>query len=56
MDGDLKERYPIGARVKLEGDSPDEEPREVEGYRNICGTDYLIFADGYMAFVGRVAG
>lgn len=36
-------------------DYPDEEPREVAGYRKIGTFDYLIFTDGYMAFVGRVA-
>ena len=46
--------YPIGTKVHLESDYPDEAPREVAGYRKIGRYDYLIFTDGYMAFVGRV--
>lgn len=47
--------YPIGSKVRLDCDYPDEEPREVAGHRNIRGFDYLVFTDGYMAFIGRVA-
>ena len=47
------EDYPIGSKVHLETDCPDEM-REVAGYTQIGGFDYLIFTDGYMAFVGRV--
>lgn len=47
--------YPIGTKVRLVTDYPDEDPREVAGYKNIYGCDYLIFTDGYMALVGRVA-
>lgn len=46
--------YPIGTKVRLEDDYPDEEPREVSGYKNIYGYDYLIFTDGYIALVGRI--
>lgn len=46
--------YPTGAKVRLDCDYPDEEPREVAGHKKICGFDYLIFTDGYMAFVERV--
>lgn len=48
------ENYPIGSKVHLESDYPDEAEREVAGYKQIGGFDYLIFTDGYMAFVGRV--
>ena len=46
--------YPIGSKVRLDCDYADEEPREIAGYRNIKGFDYLVFTDGYMAFIGRV--
>lgn len=46
--------YPICSKVRLDCDYADEEPREVAGYRNIKGFDYLVFTDGYMAFIGRV--
>lgn len=46
--------YPIGTKVRLDCDYPDEEPREVVGYINLYGFDYLIFKDGHMAYVGRV--
>lgn len=36
-------------------DYPNEEPREVAGHRNISGYEYLVFTDGYMALVERVA-
>lgn len=47
------EDYPIGSKVHLESDYPDEM-REVAGYKHIGKFDYLIFTDGYMAFIGRV--
>lgn len=47
--------YPVGTKVRLDSDYKDESPREVAGYKQIGGFDYLIFTDGYMAFVGRVA-
>ena len=37
--------YPIGTKVRLESDCPDEAPREVAGYRKIGRHDYLIFTD-----------
>ena len=46
--------YPIGTKVRLVTDYPDEEPREVAGYRKIGTFDYLIFTDGYIALIGRV--
>lgn len=46
--------YPIGTKVRLDCDYPDEEPREVAGHMSLYGFDYLLFTDGYMAFVGRV--
>ena len=46
--------YPIGTRVRLDSDYPNEPLREVAGYKQIGGFDYLIFTDGYMAFIGRV--
>lgn len=48
------ENYPIGSKVRLDCDYPDEEPHEVAGYKKICGFDYLVFSDGYMAFIERV--
>lgn len=47
------EDYPIGAKVRLDSDYP-EESREVAGHKRIGKFDYLIFTDEYMAFVGRV--
>ncbi len=46
--------YPIGSKVRLVEDYPSEEPREVAGYRNISGYEYLVFTDGYMALAERV--
>lgn len=48
--------YPIGARVKLEDDYPGEELHEVSGHMSLCGFAYLLFTDGYMAYVERVVG
>lgn len=48
--------YPIGTKVRLDCDYPDEELREVIGYTNLYGFDYLIFRGGYMAYIGRVVG
>ena len=48
--------YPIGARVKLEDDYPGDDLHEVTGHMSLYGFDYLLFKDGYMAYVGRVAG
>lgn len=47
--------YPIGSKVRLTTDYEGEEPREIAGYRKIFDHDYLVFTDGYMAYVGRVA-
>ena len=52
----LENKYPIGTKVRLADDYRDEEPREVAGYKNICGFNYLLFTDGYMAYVERVVG
>ena len=57
MNGELiSKQYPISAKVRLADDYQDEAPREVAGYKNICGADYLLFTDGYMAYVERVFG
>ena len=60
IGGNMKQRnikdYPIGARVKLEDDYQGEELHEVAGHMSLYGFDYLLFTDGYMAYVGRVAG
>ena len=47
------DNYPIGAKVRLDCDYPDEEPREVAGYRKIYGFDYLVVSEGFMAFIER---
>lgn len=47
-------KYPIGTKVRLEGDYPDDPPREVAGYKYVCGSAYLMFTDGYMALMERV--
>ncbi|MBD5546934.1 MAG: hypothetical protein HDQ97_05995 [Lachnospiraceae bacterium] len=52
----MENKYPIGTKVRLADDYRDEEPREVAGYKNICGFNYLLFTDGYMAYVERVVG
>ncbi len=54
INGELIENYPIGFRVRLKDDYPDEGPRKVAGHKNIFGFDYLLFEDGYMAYIGRV--
>ena len=46
--------YPIGSKVCLDSDYPEDNPREVAGYKHMYGYDYLIFTDGYMAYIGRV--
>lgn len=46
--------YPIGTKVKLVDDYPGEELHEVAGHMHLCGYDYLLFTDGYMAYVERV--
>ncbi|MDE7444783.1 MAG: hypothetical protein K2N15_03650 [Lachnospiraceae bacterium] len=52
----LENKYPIGTKVRLADDYQDETPREMAGYKNICGFNYLIFTDGYMAYAERVVG
>lgn len=47
-------KYPIGTKVRLEGDYPDDPPREVAGYKYVCGSAYLVFTDGYIALMERV--
>lgn len=49
-----KKEFPPGTKVRLSTDYPNEEPREVAGSKTICGFDYLVFSDGYMAFLDRV--
>ena len=49
------DKYPIGTVVRLSDDDPEDEPREVASYKQIHGSDYLVFKDGSMAYVGRVA-
>ena len=42
MNGELiAKQYPIGTKVRLADDYQDEAPREVAGYKNICGFNYL---------------
>lgn len=50
------DKYPIGTVVRLSDDDPEDGPREIAGYKQIHGSDYLVFTDGSMAYVGRVAG
>ncbi|MDE7285991.1 MAG: hypothetical protein K2N55_03970 [Lachnospiraceae bacterium] len=52
----MENKYPVGASVRLEDDSPDDPLHEVAGHMHMYGYDYLIFTDGYMAYVERVAG
>lgn len=49
------DKYPIGTVVRLSDDDPEDGPREISGYKQIHGSDYLVFKDGSMAYVGRVA-
>lgn len=51
----MYDKYPIGTIVRLIDDDPQDGPREVVGRKQIGGSDYLIFKDGSMAYVGRVA-
>ena len=53
---DSMRKYPIGSKVRLSCDYPDDEPHEVIGYKQIGGANYLIFKDGQTALVGRVVG
>lgn len=48
------ENFPIGTKVRLDCDYPEEEPREVAGHKHMCGFDYLVFSDGFIAFIDRV--
>ena len=50
------DKYPIGTIVRLNDDDSEDGPHEVVGHKQIHGSDYLIFRDGQMAYVGRVAG
>ena len=50
---EMIDKYPIGTIVRLRDDDPEDE-REVVGYKQIHGSDYLVFKDGSMAYVGRV--
>lgn len=50
---EMIDKYPIGTIVRLIDDDPEDE-REVVGYKQIRGTNYLLFKDGSMAYVGRV--
>ena len=49
------DKYSIGTVVRLHDDDPEDDPHEVVGYKQIHGSDYLIFKDGKTAYVGRVA-
>lgn len=51
----MYDKYPIGTIVRLHDDDPEDGPREVVGHKQIHGSDYLIFKDGQMAYVGRVS-
>ncbi|MBD5395632.1 MAG: hypothetical protein HDR71_15535 [Lachnospiraceae bacterium] len=46
--------YPIGTKVRLDCDYPEDGPREVAGHKRMYEYDYLVFTDGYMAYIGRV--
>lgn len=50
---EMIDKYLIGTIVRLYDDDPEDE-REVVGYKQIRGTNYLLFKDGSMAYVGRV--
>ena len=51
----MYDKYPIRTKVCLHDDDPEDGPREVVGHKQIHGSDYLIFKDGQMAYVGRVS-
>jgi len=50
----IDSKYPVGVSVRLENDLPEDPLHEVAGHMHMYGFDYLIFTDGYMAYVGRV--
>lgn len=50
------DKYPIGTKARLYDDDPQDGPHEVVGHKQIHGSDYLLFKDGSMAYVGRAAG
>ena len=37
------DKYPIGTIVRLRDDDSEDGPHEVAGYKQIHGSDYLIF-------------
>lgn len=50
----LFDKYPVGTKVRLDCDNADDEPREVIGYMQLKGFNYLLFKDGYTAIAGNV--
>ncbi len=50
----IDSKYPVGVSVRLEDDLPDDPLHGVAGHMHMYGFDYLIFTDGYMAYIGRV--
>lgn len=50
----IVKRYPIGSKVRLSCDMPDDEPRTVQGYKQIGRTKYLILSDGHIACIERI--
>lgn len=48
------EDYPIGSKVHQIDDNPSEKPREIAEHMNIYDFDYLVFNDGYIAYIVRV--
>ena len=36
------DKYPIGTKVRLYDDDPEDKPQQVVGYKQIHGSDYLI--------------
>ena len=50
----MESKYPAGTSVRLEDDLPDDPLHEVAGHMHMYGFDYLVFIDGYMAYIGRV--
>lgn len=51
---DIMKKYPIGTKVRLTSDMMNDEPRTVQGYKQIGDTKYLIFSEGDSVCVQRV--
>lgn len=52
---DVVKKYPIGSTVFLSCDRKNDNPKEVQGYKQIGEGIYIIFSDGHIACTERIA-